>query len=465
MKFPPGYVPGSGVHKASGFGGFGERLLRKQGWEKGEGLGKNKTGVAEAIQVKKKEDTAGVGASRSHITSDKWWEGAFNAAVHIIDHEDSDSDSDSDVSTAVEVTVAVRNNDGTVSSAAQHELQIAADLAAQPAWFGGGRFGGREGKLARIRQQEALAAAKLGLLCAKAELAPAVASVKVSKKRKTPSKSESDPQAASQSFAESAIVTDTAKKGKSSKKRKQEAIHKQTGTSGEAASAADEAADDVPVVTKKRIVVEPVFTATIPAVPFVQTSSAGWWGAKKFTSAGCLEGIDQQQNKAQSERQQFDEDDQANLYMAAQNLKTSGKKGLGTKSHIGKVAGAKWEGSKTVFDEDANDASQQPEQRQAASTLASLPQAVSQDQPDHVTESQDDLPRMKWKKMALAELQKADQKQMKLKSLQKLLVSKALARVDQASSKHAQLMKDGFFKALSSSSQFVVQGKVVSLSA
>lgn len=60
MKFPPGYVPGSGVHKASGFGGFGERLLRKQGWEKGEGLGKNKTGVAEAIQVKKKEDTAGV---------------------------------------------------------------------------------------------------------------------------------------------------------------------------------------------------------------------------------------------------------------------------------------------------------------------------------------------------------------------------------------------------------------------
>ena len=251
--------------------------------------------------------------------------------------QDSDSDSDSDVSTAVEVTVAVRNNDGTVSSAAQHELQIAADLAAQPAWFGGGRFGGREGKLARIRQQEALAAAKLGLVRAKAELAPAVASVKVSKKRKTPSKTESDPQAAAQSFAELAIVTDTAKKGKSSKKRKQEAIHKQTGTSGEAASAADEAADDVPVVTKKRIVVEPVFTATIPAVPFVQTSSAGWWGAKKFTSAGCLEGIDQQQNKAQSERQQFDEDDQANLYMAAQNLKTSGKKGLGTKSHIGEM--------------------------------------------------------------------------------------------------------------------------------
>lgn len=59
----------------------------------------------------------------------------------------------------------------------------------------------------------------------------------------------------------------------------------------------------------------------------------------------------------------------------------------------------------------------------------------------------------------------AEQKQMKLKILQKVLVSKALARVKQASSKHAQLMKDGLLKALSSSSQFVIQGKVVSLSA
>lgn len=66
MELPPGYVPGSGVHKASGFGGFGERLLRKQGWEKGEGLGKNKTGRAEAIQVKKKEDTSGVRLQALH---------------------------------------------------------------------------------------------------------------------------------------------------------------------------------------------------------------------------------------------------------------------------------------------------------------------------------------------------------------------------------------------------------------
>jgi len=63
-----------------------------------------------------------------------------------------------------------------------------------------------------------------------------------------------------------------------------------------------------------------------------------------------------------------------------------------------------------VFDEDPHDASQDPKRRQAASrqdaALAGLPQAVTQDQPDHVSESQEDLPKMKWKKMALAELQK-----------------------------------------------------------
>ena len=76
----------------------------------------------------------------------------------------------------------------------------------------------------------------------------------------------------------------------------------------------------------------------------------------------------------------------------------------------GKVAGAKWEGSKTVFDEDANGVSQDSAPQQAASrqdaALTGLPQAITQDQSDHVSEGQDHLPKMKWKKMALAELQK-----------------------------------------------------------
>ena len=112
MKLPPGYVPGAGVHKASGFGGFGERLLRKQGWQKGEGLGKDKSGRAEAIEVKRKEDNVGVtaallrtstvqqsllqpastktdlqvGGNKVHFSTDKWWEGAFGTALDVINH-------------------------------------------------------------------------------------------------------------------------------------------------------------------------------------------------------------------------------------------------------------------------------------------------------------------------------------------------------------------------------------------
>lgn len=60
MKLPPGHVAGQGVVRPTGYGGFGERMLRGMGWDKGQGLGRTGDGIKEAIQVKKKEDTVGV---------------------------------------------------------------------------------------------------------------------------------------------------------------------------------------------------------------------------------------------------------------------------------------------------------------------------------------------------------------------------------------------------------------------
>ena len=65
MKLPAGYVPGVGVLTNTALGGFGQRMLEKMGWKKGEGLGKDKDGVTEALEVKNKQDTAGVSASHS----------------------------------------------------------------------------------------------------------------------------------------------------------------------------------------------------------------------------------------------------------------------------------------------------------------------------------------------------------------------------------------------------------------
>lgn len=60
MKLPAGHVAGVGVHKATAYGGFGQQMLEKMGWSKGQGLGKEKHGMKEAIEVKKKEDVLGV---------------------------------------------------------------------------------------------------------------------------------------------------------------------------------------------------------------------------------------------------------------------------------------------------------------------------------------------------------------------------------------------------------------------
>lgn len=197
------------------------------------------------------------------------------------------------MSTVDGVTVALQNSDGTVSSAHQHELAIAAEMAKQPAWFGGGRFSGREGKMARVRQQEALAAAKLGLALPKVSLPPATAlpsasatattATKPSKKRKASIISANAPEPALSEPVSIVQVAKTLGKKKKSKRQQQK-------------EAAAEAADTVAVEqskgvepvqqARKRVVVEPAYTAVGPAIPFLPTPALGWWGAKKFTSAG-----------------------------------------------------------------------------------------------------------------------------------------------------------------------------------
>lgn len=72
-----------------------------------------------------------------------------------------DSSSDSDVPAPGRAPGRIAyHHDGTRASAAAGELEIAAALAAAAGRAPAGRFGGREGKMARIRAQEAAFAAK-----------------------------------------------------------------------------------------------------------------------------------------------------------------------------------------------------------------------------------------------------------------------------------------------------------------
>ena len=58
---------------------FGAKILGKFGWKEGEGLGKTKNGITEAIQIKRREENIGLGKTKKQVLwNDKWWENSYN---------------------------------------------------------------------------------------------------------------------------------------------------------------------------------------------------------------------------------------------------------------------------------------------------------------------------------------------------------------------------------------------------
>jgi hypothetical protein len=74
-----------------------------------------------------------------------------------------------------------------------------------------------------------------------------------------------------------------------------------------------------------------------------------------FVSAGILEGIEEAKEHLQQQRQEFTEATQENLYMRTHDAQRQGRRGLG-KSQTLKIAGGKWEGKKTTFEEEGAEA-------------------------------------------------------------------------------------------------------------
>eukprot|EP00227_Mantoniella_beaufortii_P021161 CAMPEP_0197578390 /NCGR_PEP_ID=MMETSP1326-20131121/2624_1 /TAXON_ID=1155430 /ORGANISM="Genus nov. species nov., Strain RCC2288" /LENGTH=205 /DNA_ID=CAMNT_0043141569 /DNA_START=161 /DNA_END=774 /DNA_ORIENTATION=+ len=171
------------------YGGFGKAMLIKMGWNEGEGLGKNKHGMSEALKAKRREDLIGIGAEDSlrYKWEEKWWEGHFkdaasacdkfasavaaNAADDSDDGADSDSDSDSDSEMARNLascatdskgqiaTGNVKGRDGIFYSGKKSDFDLAKDLAKD----GWGNWGRAKGKLARIAKYEEEQLAKYGI--------------------------------------------------------------------------------------------------------------------------------------------------------------------------------------------------------------------------------------------------------------------------------------------------------------
>lgn len=97
-------------HAASKPSDWARKMLMKQGWSEGQGLGKNASGMKSHIKVEQKKDTRALGYKPDqHSWADQWWLSSFDygsatagkiggkAAVSMDSGDDSDSDSDSSV--------------------------------------------------------------------------------------------------------------------------------------------------------------------------------------------------------------------------------------------------------------------------------------------------------------------------------------------------------------------------------
>ena len=156
MKLPERFVNGVERKKPDAMGGFGQGMLERMGWSKGEGLGKARQGRPAPIEVKKKDNTKGLGEKLGWDWGHDYAGSAYDQALAGIAGAGDSASSSSDESTDEEQADCLRNCDGTSSSGTAAELRLARTLARDNHL---GRFGGRSGKLARIREQEAQMAA------------------------------------------------------------------------------------------------------------------------------------------------------------------------------------------------------------------------------------------------------------------------------------------------------------------
>ncbi|XP_064645773.1 G patch domain-containing protein 4-like [Lineus longissimus] len=71
--------------------GFARAQLEKSGWTEGSGLGRQESGITEAIKVKIKTDNKGVGHNAGDEFTFRWWDHAFNKAASNIKVDDTEA--------------------------------------------------------------------------------------------------------------------------------------------------------------------------------------------------------------------------------------------------------------------------------------------------------------------------------------------------------------------------------------
>eukprot|EP01066_Platyproteum_vivax_P011929 Platyproteum_vivax@DN5412_c0_g1_i1.p1 len=99
---------GSGVSSKKVESSFAENLMKKMGWRDGDGLGKDRDGITDCVQISRRIENQGIGVStkKAEDSWHEWWHGHYNGIAAklninnkggcIIDTSESESDSSDD---------------------------------------------------------------------------------------------------------------------------------------------------------------------------------------------------------------------------------------------------------------------------------------------------------------------------------------------------------------------------------
>jgi hypothetical protein len=314
-----------------------------------------------------------------------------------------------------------------VTSATKAEMRIARQLARDP-W---GRFGGRDGKMARVARMEAEAAAKANA-------------------------------ALNETLGEEKASAAPSSEKKEKEKKKEE---KKTNEEVEVKKKAKKAAP--------LLIPPPISVPEAPATPSYEVP-AGWWGTSLFVHAGRLEGIlDAKEKEKGKGTRGFTDADQEALAERTTALKAAGKRGLGASSSSkkeGKAAGHDWKGSKVVFGDDDGEEEEEKEKEKGGGGDGDGERAAKKQKKEKKKEKKKktsspslNVSSLKWKKAVESALS-GDSNKKKGLSVSKLAsrVAEALSAKVETSSSKEQLetaLNGSLLSLCGSSSRFEVDGK------
>ncbi|KAL4426499.1 hypothetical protein ABPG77_008357 [Micractinium sp. CCAP 211/92] len=376
---PPPQQRYQGVQKDSA----GYRLLSAMGWREGEGLGASKQGIKSHIKVKKKFENWGVGAVEAAEHAQNWTNGMLdfhrvlsNLSEVVSEHAKRRSGSSSSGSSSSESDASDASGDGSSdassSSSSEDEAEqpqqlkgkkrkaaVAAGAAAEPdcgapkrvrAATHTGRYKKREAaKMVKGYSEHDLAAILGGDPFAAA--AAAVPEVRAQQRGASSSGYDSDTEpSASEEEDDSGKAAAGTVPGK-------------PGTTQQQPDAQQQQQPERPPMIVLRRPMPAACRPPQPAAP-QESRKPGWWQVCFHAAAGPASvGAAAAGDGANITIHGFSEQDQTNLYNLAHDKATQGRVGLGRSSMPKKVAGARWQGKKTlIHDSDGEGGSSEGEQ-------------------------------------------------------------------------------------------------------